>query len=513
MSDYLCIRVSESELTLWSVVSWAVVSPTAQIMASGMSLLKDLNDEVPESEQARRSLVIVPSESVLLKSAAVAPGQQRHLKQILPFVVEEFIIDPIENMHLATPVLHSGSHVAVACVKRSSMHLWVDTFEQVGIQADYMFCDVLCVPQYDGNHWSLLVDGAKVLFRDAKQSGMVLDEQSAESILGIAITNSHATESSENIDDATSDSATATPEQVTLISVAEDNQNLHNTLLHNAQLLKQHAEDEAGTLDEFNEAENPVSQNDQASAINLTQEPDQLLDEELSEVSSANLESYAAGAFVERLDRYIRSENIETQNKHYSETAAEFLMISSVQSLESGLNLLQGDFKAISAGAESRRFIRKISISVAACLSLFLLLTLAGGGYLNYRADQYFDQSVTIYRSLFPSQRRVRNPVREMKNRLKGGSLVGARSEFLPLLDAASKSLASLDPNSEVETSITQLRYDTQRGQIAVDIRVGNIDQLEVYRDALIAEGLSVDILSANRDGEVINGRIQIGRS
>jgi len=81
------------------------------------------------------------------------------------------------------------------------------------------------------------------------------------------------------------------------------------------------------------------------------------------------------------------------------------------------------------------------------------------------------------------------------------------------LLDAASRSLAGLDTQGGEEPSIKQLRYDVQRGLIAIDLHASNIDQLEAYRDLLTNEGLDVDILSANQDGDTIKGRIQVGRS
>ncbi|MGB5325123.1 MAG: GspL/Epsl periplasmic domain-containing protein, partial [Pseudomonadales bacterium] len=120
---------------------------------------------------------------------------------------------------------------------------------------------------------------------------------------------------------------------------------------------------------------------------------------------------------------------------------------------------------------------------------------------------------VAMYRELFPKQRKVVDPVRQMKRQLRGSSIGATTSDFLPLLDAASRSLQSLETGEGEEPAIKQLRYDTQRGHIAIDLQTGNIDQLEAYRDLLTAEGLEVDILSANQDGDIIKGRIQVGRS
>ncbi|NNC55688.1 MAG: hypothetical protein HKO07_08205, partial [Pseudomonadales bacterium] len=217
--------------------------------------------------------------------------------------------------------------------------------------------------------------------------------------------------------------------------------------------------------------------------------------------------------WLSQIDALIRSENVSTAQLRYSETVSEMLAVSAVQSLDTSLNLLQGDFRPATASAEQRRFLRKLSGAVAACVALFLVITLGGGFYLNTRADHFFDRSVAMYRELFPKQRKVVDPVRQMKRQLRGSSVGATTSDFLPLLDAASRSLKSLEATDGEEPAIQQLRYDTQRGHIAIDLHASNIDQLEAYRDLLAAEGLEVDILSANQDGDSIKGRIQVGRS
>ena len=140
-----------------------------------------------------------------------------------------------------------------------------------------------------------------------------------------------------------------------------------------------------------------------------------------------------------------------------------------------------------------------------------MLVTLGGGSYLNYQADQYYADSVSIYKALFPQQRRVIDPIKQLRRQLRGQVVGGTTSEFLPLLDAASEAMSSL----ELSTSavILQLRYDAQRGQVVIDIRAENIDVLEAYKQKMVEQGLKVDILSANQSQGMINGRIQISQT
>ena len=186
------------------------------------------------------------------------------------------------------------------------------------------------------------------------------------------------------------------------------------------------------------------------------------------------------------------------------------LAVNAVHTVETTLNLLQGEFSPISANAANRKFIRKSGAIISACVAVFLVVTMAGGFYLNVKADQYFDDSVTIYRSVFPKQKKVIDPVKQMQRQLAGKTMGGTTSDFLPLLDAASRALSNLE--TEVPSTIGQLRYDNQRGHIIIDLRVNSIDILESYKEQLTAESLTVDILSANQDQEMVNGRMQISR-
>jgi general secretion pathway protein L len=248
----------------------------------------------------------------------------------------------------------------------------------------------------------------------------------------------------------------------------------------------------------------PVADDDSNSDIGVKDVEKELLGESLEKKLVSR---------IDQIDRLIRSENIATQRMQFSETATELISIHVVRSLDQQLNLLQGDFRPANANEESRRIARLTGFAVAACLGVFLIITLLGGTYLNWRADGYFDKSVAAYKEVFPKQRRVRSPAKEMQRKLSGQAVGASASEFLPLLDAASGSLTALVEQTSADANIQQLRYDLQRGNIAIDIQTDNIDQLETYKDLLTQQGLSVDILSANQDGNIVKGRIQIGRS
>ena len=323
MIEFLCLQIGEVALSDSSPVDWTVTTADGRITASGRAELQELAGCLPASEAVRRNLLIVPGSALLLTSVEVVSQQQRHLKQLLPFIVEEQLVEPIESMHLALPPFRSGQRIDVAALRRETLAHWLEQFEAIGILPDYAFADVLCVPQKQGD-WQLLLDGDSVLYREALHGGMSLDIETALPVLDMAL--------------------------------AEDEQR---------QL------DAGGTEREL-------------------------------QVVLLSPQQVSSPASKERLQQWLKGKALLSQEVDYSESAAELLAVNAVCHVESTLNLLQGDFKAVSANADERRFVRRTMLSVAACLALFLSFTLLGGSYLNHRADESFSRSVTLYKSLFP---------------------------------------------------------------------------------------------------------------
>ncbi len=371
---------------------------------------------------------------------------------------------------------------------------WLSALETQKILPDYLFVDVLCVPQKAGD-WQLLFEDNKVLFRDSDYSGMRLDENTAKSVIQLAISASTPSSLVQADNKDESDNLAA--------FVDSDNEqtsvDTHSSISLNSIALLLAEADKSLNVSSDSNADSELSAKQDGDSL------DGLLDESLDP-----MHIITPAEFKTELGDFIRSENIDTREVVYTESCSDLLAVNAVHTVETTLNLLQGEFSPISANAANRKFIRKSGAIISACVAVFLVVTMAGGFYLNVKADQYFDDSVTIYRSVFPKQKKVIDPVKQMQRQLAGKTMGGTTSDFLPLLDAASRALSNLE--TEVPSTIGQLRYDNQRGHIIIDLRVNSIDILESYKEQLTAESLTVDILSANQDQEMVNGRMQISR-
>lgn len=518
MSDILCIRFRDVELSPLSSISWVVLSPAAEIQHSGHSLLQDLSEHIPAKSGARKTILIAPTESLLLTKVMVPDAQRRHLGQVLPFIVEEQIIDPIEDMHLVVPKLSLDENLAVGCVRKDRLEHWLALFKAVEIEPDRLIADALCVPRNNGD-WQLLFDQQQVLLRQyGGVEGMSLAPKATRAVLEIML--NQASES--DALDATTDTVFDDSEEHDSLSVKLsrpgavalyccDEEPLTDLHVERERLL---AEAKLNTAD--GEAANDV----EAVVVGDAELGDVETGGPVAggpvaggQVDGGQVDGVDVNDFRKEIAEFLRSENIDGKLVDLAETATEVIAITAVREQDNILNFLQGEFTPFNENATTRTFIKRVSMACAACLALFLVVTMAGGFYLNVRADGYYDKSVAIYKELFPKQRRVRDPVRQMKSQLRGGSVASTVSDFLPLLDVASKSLQKIEEQNNTDTTIRQLRYDAQRGSISMELRTSNIDELESYRDLLSSEGLSVDILSANQDEGSVNGRLQIGRS
>lgn len=483
MSEFLCLRFKEINLHSGSEIFWTSLSSEGHIASSGCARLVDLVHCVPELQHSPKIILIAPTEALLLTEVEVLKAQQRHLNQVLAFVVEEQIIEPIESMHLALPMLLSGERIPLAVVKKSLLESWLNIVELHGFLADYLFPDVLCIPDAIGDR-QIFLDYSRVLFRHSAETGISVDEPLANAMLQLSISSIQGQIADH--DEANLDTGSDLYSFALFTAAAEP-------------------EAEVGIIDD-------------ASAI-YDSEPqgvaDSVIESQLASTDSIESETSIASPLPAQLLPMLKSTldsaQLDYKEIQYTESMSELLAINAVRSSDRSLNLLQGDFRPKSASADSRRIIKKTSLILSAVLGVFMLVTIGGGSYLNYQADQYYADSVTIYRDLFPQQRRVIDPIKQLRRQLRGQVVGGTTSEFLPLLDAASAAMSSLELTSSAV--ISQLRYDAQRGQVVIDIRAENIDVLEAYKQKMVEQGLKVDILSANQSQGKISGRIQISQT
>ncbi len=119
---------------------------------------------------AEEIVALVPGEDVLLTRVALPPGNQARLATVLPFALEDRLLDDVDALHcVAGPRGEDGEHDA-AVVARTRMQAWCDLLADAGLLADVMLPDTLAVPWREEMVVARL-DGGRCLLRSGPGTG------------------------------------------------------------------------------------------------------------------------------------------------------------------------------------------------------------------------------------------------------------------------------------------------------------------------------------------------------
>jgi general secretion pathway protein L len=105
----------------------------------------------------RRLVLLVPGEDVLHLAATVPAASDSRLAQLLPFALEEQIVEDIESQHFAVgPRLPDGT-TSADVVSRVRMAEWLGLQDAWGLQFDAIHSESELAPELEG-HVCLLID-------------------------------------------------------------------------------------------------------------------------------------------------------------------------------------------------------------------------------------------------------------------------------------------------------------------------------------------------------------------
>ena len=197
----------------------------------------------------------------------------------------------------------------------------------------------------------------------------------------------------------------------------------------------------------------------------------------------------------------------ELKSSRYQEPVEQILSYDWEQQKQLGINLLQGGYALATQGRERSVAWGRAAAVAAIGIAVYLLVAVGSGWYFNFRAQHLEQQSVAIYRKLFPTERRVVNPRKQMQNHLRQSGPRGNGS-FLALLAETARQMQQGSGAGAVK--VNQIRFDSQKGELRFELTSRSLEQLDQLKSRLVAGGLKADINSASeQDGSVL-GRIVV---
>jgi general secretion pathway protein L len=191
---------------------------------------------------------------------------------------------------------------------------------------------------------------------------------------------------------------------------------------------------------------------------------------------------------------------VEISTTHYTETSAEVLASNALLHRENTINLLQGGY-AVQRKSDAGAW-RRTAVAASIGLLLYAAISGASGLWFSWRAQQAEAQTISFYRELFPQERRVVSPRKQMQAHLRGPANDAASP--LPLL--AKTALGLRNNNIQLD----ELRYSQQRSDLQLQLRAPTMDVLDRIKQQLDGVGLSVEINSASQRDKETLGRLSV---
>jgi general secretion pathway protein L len=164
MSDRLLLRLHADDSLAW-------LAQDAQGRA-----LSGANVGAPPQEtltQARRIVVLVPAERVLLLDTPRMTAPRAQFLKAVPFALEDQLASSVEDLHFALPERIDEARVLVAVVTRDAMRGWLERLASEGIRADVIIPESLALP--NAANGTLVIDGERALLRAAPNQAFACD--------------------------------------------------------------------------------------------------------------------------------------------------------------------------------------------------------------------------------------------------------------------------------------------------------------------------------------------------
>ncbi|HEB27692.1 MAG TPA: type II secretion system protein GspL [Porticoccus sp.] len=234
---------------------------------------------------------------------------------------------------------------------------------------------------------------------------------------------------------------------------------------------------------------------------------DVLLRPTITLIHSAELDSDKEVATTLQAHIQQHCSGYELKTVEYQESVTDILAATVCNSDNPEINLLQGGYAINVSSENSWRQWRLVASIAGFGVISYLLLMLAGGWYFEGRASELDRQSITLYKEIFPNERRVVSPTKQMKNHLQRLGTT-SNSNFLPLFANTSSQLSSKD--NKLDVLVDQLRFDSSRGDLQFQVQTSSLDQLDQLKQLLAGAGLDVEINSATEQDDHIMGRIVV---
>ena len=150
-------------------LEWLIIDQ-GETKDHGVTDLRGLADLVNPLDFSEPSSVvlILPTEFVVSIRVSIPGRTASQIRRGIPFALEEYLTDDLNNMHIANGVIRPGEPTDCLVVPRIHLEDWLAALEHVGLNAGRTLVDGMLIDCDDGTI-GVLFDGARVLVRSGHE--------------------------------------------------------------------------------------------------------------------------------------------------------------------------------------------------------------------------------------------------------------------------------------------------------------------------------------------------------
>lgn len=184
MSDKVLVRKLMPNLWQWREVQAGVGWRSDEFFTGDINLLK-------ETIEGRQVVLILPGQDIVSQQVDAELSDRKQLLKILPFELEEHIIDPVEDLHFVFGPIENET----ICVSYCDYDLLMDAINEIesaGAEIQKVVVDYLQLPLGEQG-WSLLLENGVLIARTQKLVGFAVEQDLAPMYLS-ALSEQHRPE-------------------------------------------------------------------------------------------------------------------------------------------------------------------------------------------------------------------------------------------------------------------------------------------------------------------------------
>ena len=182
--DKLFLRKLPSQLWQWNVLElgeWRFERYQSGDTDALLASLSADDDDTRSALRGYQTILILPGEDVPSHQLSIDDSMKRHLAKLLPYELEDEVIDPVDELHFAFHEL-GNNQVVVHYIRADVLDAHLQGLAAYGAEVSAIVPDYLML-QTDFDGATLLQDGDRLLVNQGQGMGLTTDLGLADIIL------------------------------------------------------------------------------------------------------------------------------------------------------------------------------------------------------------------------------------------------------------------------------------------------------------------------------------------